>query len=383
MVDTKEFLRIILKFDEGGLILGGRYQPINDLFEYFFGEIKKCGANLVFFWRLGDGNTNRYMTNNEVFDFIKNHESLEEHLHDEKQQIRKNALRPCERYWYNLIQISKNYGDVFVSYGMDIGTILSYARQHCDDILALVTRNTDYLVFDDDFEFWSLSDVHIFEFKIMKFDRDIMVEKLGLNSLQMQLLHAISNLEPEAKREISGKYFCDLLHGCTPYVKRQKYDANGYDVLQLTGNLTEAQREQISNDLKRMNKLNSYTASLDDDICDIKDIKYKTKICVMQFYKHNLYFAYKLMNEMSTIQKDLTFIDLRQPNSAHFVHFVANTTLKLWGVLFKHIKLDMHPETRLVATATNGTIEPIKMNIIYPPSKQTIDLEFYAKILTF
>lgn len=55
MVDMKEFLRVISKFDAGGLVLGGRYQPISDMFEYFFGEIKKAGANLVFFWCLHCG----------------------------------------------------------------------------------------------------------------------------------------------------------------------------------------------------------------------------------------------------------------------------------------------------------------------------------------
>lgn len=103
-------------------------------------------------------------------------------------------------------------------------------------------------MFDDDFEFWSLSDVQIFEFKIMKFDRDMVKEKFGLNSMQMQLLHAISNLKQDKKRQICGTHDCDLLRGCTPYVKQQKMDeSNGYDVSQLTGNLTEAQHVRIAN----------------------------------------------------------------------------------------------------------------------------------------
>lgn len=214
--------------------------------------------------------------------------------------------------------------------------------------------------------------MRIFEFKVVKFDRHALKNELGLNSLQMQLLWPISQFEREEKIRIGGNY--DVLRGCISYVKRQKCGSNGYDVSRLTGNLTEDQLEQISCELNKMCRMNSFIGSVDDDIYNvelIEDLK-KTDTnfkLAMQFSKKKMYFAYKLMNESSTFQKDLLFIDLRQQNSVKFVEFVANITLKLCGIVFKDVDLEKRPKTRSVATVADGAIEPIEKNIIYPPSK--------------
>lgn len=259
MVDMKEFVRILSKFDDGGLVLGGRFQPVHDIFEYFFGKIKENGAQLVFFWRLDEGrffDCKQYARNDDVFDCIRSHQSLKEHLG--------HTLRPCERMYYNLIQISENYGDAIFSCAWDYSSILSYGRQYRHDVLALITRDTEYLVFDNEFEYWSLSGLQISELEIVKFDRVAIYEMFGLNSMQMQLLCAISQSAPQERIRICGDV--DLVRGCVPYVKRQEYGSNGYDVSELTGNFTEAQIKQISYGLNKMRKANSFIGSVDDEI---------------------------------------------------------------------------------------------------------------------
>lgn len=173
MVDMKEFVRIISKLDNGGLMLGDRFQPVHDMFEYSFGQIKKSGAHLVFVWRLHEGrysDSNRYMKNYAIFDCIRNRQSLKELLKNENQRrTQQSTLRPYERMSYNLIRLCENYGDVIAS--LDESAIVSYGRKHRQDVLALITRNTDYLVFDNDFEFWSLSNLQMDAYKIVKFDR--------------------------------------------------------------------------------------------------------------------------------------------------------------------------------------------------------------------
>lgn len=247
-----------------------------------------------------------------------------------------------------------------------------YARQHRHDVLALTTRNTDYLVFDDDFEFWSLSDLRIFELKIVKFNRAGLKEMIGLNSLQMQLLCAISHLEPQEKIRICGHR--SLIRGCVAYVRRQKYGPNGYDVSELTGDFTEAQTKLIFYVLNKMCKTNNFIGSVDEEICSVDFIEELKNTdenfqMALQFCKKKIYFAYKLMNESITIPKDLLYIDLRERNSAEFIEFVANITLKLCGILFKNVDLEKRPKTRPVGIVVNGSIEPIERDIIYPPSK--------------
>lgn len=268
-----------------------------------------------------------------------------------------------------MIRICENYGEVIVSC-TDESAILSYGRRNQDNVLALLTRDTSFLVFDDKFEFWSMSYLLVREIKVAKFDRQAIKNVFGLNSTQMQLLCAVSQFEYDGKRRIFGN--ANLLWGCTPYVKRQKCGANGYDISQLTGNFTAEQVESISKTLEEMEQMNN-AGSVIDDVCieSIEDLK-KTDPNFkwsLQFCKKKMYFAYKLMTEPMTIPKDLLFIDLREPDGAEFVALVVNITLKLCGILFKDVVLDKRPKTRSAAAVSNGAISPTEKDIIYPPSK--------------
>lgn len=54
VVDLNAFVRSIAGIDREGYILGVRFDFINALSNYFFGDIKKSGANFVFFCVLND-----------------------------------------------------------------------------------------------------------------------------------------------------------------------------------------------------------------------------------------------------------------------------------------------------------------------------------------
>lgn len=71
------------KLDEGGLIFGGRFDILNQLFEYFFDSIRKTNARLVFMAALDEGrfySMDHFSTNFDAFDCIKNQQSLKDHL---------------------------------------------------------------------------------------------------------------------------------------------------------------------------------------------------------------------------------------------------------------------------------------------------------------
>lgn len=382
----KPFLQFLLKCDEGGMILGGRFQPIIDIFEYFCGEIKKKGANLVFFWRLIEGKLyyiDEFMTNNEAYDCIKNHQSIKEYLSNEK--LSYDKPRPHDRIWYNLIRISQKYGEIYLNYASEGGPILAYARQNKTNVLSLITRETDYLIYNDEFEFWSLSNFQLFEFKIVKFDRHILNEVFGLNSLQMRLLYAMSLFEPEDMECIFRDN--NSLQGYIAYVKQQihlDHNLSWNSILRLTGDLTAAHKKKISKRLNRLHRINSYCTSSDDDFYYLQITKHLSRTTsnfnsMMKFYKNNIYFAYKLMDEWTTIQKDLLYIDSRESNAKEFVELIAYITLKLSGILFKdtYLKRPVNfnkpiSKSRMVATLSNDNFKNTKdtrtqRDIIYPP----------------
>lgn len=127
---------------EVALSNGGRFQKFNEILDYFFGEMKRSGADLVFIARIQEG---RYID-------IRLYKSL--------------SLRPTERIWYNMLHsICSKYGRVITTYGLDKRSILSYAREN-RDIMALITRKTEFLVHKGDFKIWSLTKVKFRHLKI-------------------------------------------------------------------------------------------------------------------------------------------------------------------------------------------------------------------------
>ncbi|XP_055304272.1 uncharacterized protein LOC129569461 [Sitodiplosis mosellana] len=359
MIDVKEVVKFSCKIDEGGLVLGGRYQKISEILDYFFCEIKKANADLAFFIRLDEGrheDVDQFQPIFPAYDGIIRNKSLKcegsGRMH--KQMDCTSELRPTERILYNFMHsICSKYGQVYIDYGLRVRGILAFARENRKNVMCLITRNTRFLVFERDFEYWSLSDVQFCEMKIAKFSRQKLKEIIELNVEQMQLLHAITQLEMDvSNRLIGGHDKRNRFHKICDYVKKQEYRPNGYESSQLTGDLTEEQRNLVEKRLASAMTANNYAGNWTDDIHDglILDLVNNDESfnLVLQFCKANLYFAYKLMNEKLTIQKDLLFIDIRRPDALPFIDLVISVTMKLCGIIFKDVEPDKQPKTRAV-----------------------------------
>lgn len=374
LVDLKEFARIVAQTDEEGYILGGRFDSVNELSNHFFGRIKETGANLVFFSALNEGrfkDIEKFVDNNRVFDCIKNVKSLEYFLNDpRKKGWGTSTLRPNERITFNLMTLCREYGQVFCSYGLTKAHILAYSRQLDHNVKALITRDTEYLVYNVDFEFWSLSNVDFREMKITRFNRDNLYDCMNVNIRQMQLLCALSQFSKDERARICGA--TGSMESLISFVKQQKCGPIGYDVMAFWGNFPTDLLQEISNELEKLVKRDSYAGSwtanqyvepLSNVIEHQPDFQ-----SVVNFCQNNLYFAYKLMNESMTVQKDLRFIDLRRSDSRRYLDTVASTLLKLCGIAFMDVDAQERPISRSVYLKTDETAEPVERKIIVPPS---------------
>lgn len=381
LIDLKELNKDGVKIDEGGLFCGGRFDEVINIFQYFFTELKKSQANLVFFCLLDEGKYRdiyKYQTNGDAYDCIRYRRSLYEYLRDLRQSEDGIAsiLRPYERQLYNLMKIVRKYGEVVVYYGSTKSVISTYAHQNRGKVMALITGNIEYVSLDGDFEYWSTSEIDFRNITIKKFCRRALYEQLRLSTKQMQLLCALSHFDSAERKAISGTDGSFL--ACIAYVRGQHCGPNGYDVSKLTGKFNETQLQGVQNTLNRLTHMNNPTDSWEDDvhndlitelILNDRDFKF-----VMEFCKKNIYFAYKLMNETVTVQKDLWFNTyFRKSNNSPsntMTNFATDITLKLCGVIFKDIDPAKRPKTRtvyLVWPEADGTSEPIEKDIIYPP----------------
>lgn len=381
MIDLKEFVRVLDVLDEGGLIFGGRFDQINEIFEHFTSVLKRS-ANLIFFCDLSEGryqNIDQWMNSDYEFDRIKNHKSVKKYLEQrEQQRMQKkmlnvpSSLRPNERLWHNMLKIAEKYGETVTMFDFESlqSAILTYGRTHRENTMALITRNTDYLAFDGDFQFWSLSDVDFVDLKIAKFCRRKLRESLELNTAQMQLLLVVSNLSFKDQNHIC-KTECTFF-AQVRYVRQQDVrESKGFKVSKLTGQFTDELRLNVKQKLKNLKSINNKDCSNGEDIHSDtvtnllnSDPDFKR---LLHFCRDKIYFAYKLMNETKTIQKDLLFIDLRRPDSDAFVEMMATITLKLSGIVLQNAK---SLKSRTVFWKTKKQPKPLKVKkIIHPPSE--------------
>lgn len=359
IVDLKELSRVFAKIDEGGLILGGRFNLINELFGYFFDKIKKCPANLVFMASLDEDrfkDIDQFSDNLHAFECIANRQSLKTYL-DRFARKNHSTVRPSERIFHNLLLLCKNYGQLHVNYGLGKRAMLAYAREYREKVLSIITHNSEMLSFDDDFQYWSLSGVNFTDLKIAFVCRQEVKAVLGLNAQQMQLLHAISQLK-QTKNE----------QKLIDYVKQ--HHQNGPYEFVLRQDFTGTQYEVIDEHLKKLWTLSNYTGPWNEDLYtdDISYLRHNDANFrfELQFCKENIPFVYKLMNEVVTVQKDLLFVNLRESNSQGFIYAMVGMLLKLCGIAFYGVKQEMRPRTRIVYKDFDGAAIHAERDIIYP-----------------
>lgn len=335
---------------ETALFLGGRFQMFNEVLDYFFGAITQAGAKLVFIVRLDEGK------------------------YKDVKAFKKSSLRPNERLFYNMMHsICSKYGEVHVSYGLKFCAITAYANEHRDDVMALITRDTDFLVYSNIYEVWSFTDVDFRYLRISKFNRNCIFNHpdLRLNSHQMQLMLAISELQPTMKKKLveeRAPQLDDLISFVRPL-------RDGYDIDQLAAkaNLDEDERDELENEIARVLSTINYTGHFNEDIYDGLILRLvntdESFNLVLQFCKENIYFAYKLMIETSTVQKDLLLIDIDQEGALTFVDLVIKVTMRMCGILFMDVDEAEKPSTRTVKfqRVRNEQARQDEMEIIYPP----------------
>ncbi|XP_031619086.1 uncharacterized protein LOC116338142 isoform X2 [Contarinia nasturtii] len=150
------------------------------------------------------------------------------------------------------------------------------------------------------------------------------------------------------------------------YAKKQQYGPNGYDTEQLTGNLTNADRTKIAENLATLEKYVDW--KVEEGIVDDFIQNDETFKSVLRFCKDNIYFAYKLIIETYTIPKDLFYIDIRRSDAITFIDLIINLTMKQLGILFKDIDPEMQPARRMVLLKRDFNVETVKYekDIIYP-----------------
>lgn len=371
IINLVHFVKILAKFDRNTLIIGGQYDTYNKKISKFFARLRDWNANLVFFCRPFLNEIDGEILANAYDHAVRN--SLHQFKSD---QMRMGRWSPChldKRFLYNLLKICSDYGEIYTHLNGQTFNIVEYAREHSDDVLAVIDGNTDLLLFDGKYQYWNLADLDVWQCKIKKFCANTLYERLQLNTQQIQMLAALSRLKGDfilnfvrniETDENSGKTIFKLaayVRGLDNLGSLERIAADIFGEDYTAQQLTEIHDELARYQMPEPDNLNGRDQSFRDFV---------------EFSKKNLCFAYGLAVETVSTNQALAFIDLRLPDASGFIQLMITILMKQCGIVLKDI--EERPGSRTVKTKRTANVmnpsfasnnDESDETIIYPPCK--------------
>lgn len=164
-------------------------------YETFFDGLKTVGANLVFF---SDGRVQndkcewwckKQDNHYKAVQFILSKNII----YNDARTIKKYLRFKCLILLQSVIQMikHKNFGEVYVS--MEVECDRSIAKHALDSkALAVVSDDTDFLIFCGDFQIWNSSSLILSKYSVEHIDREKLSDNLRLNRDQMKKFATIA-----------------------------------------------------------------------------------------------------------------------------------------------------------------------------------------------
>ncbi|XP_031628378.1 constitutive coactivator of PPAR-gamma-like protein 1 [Contarinia nasturtii] len=186
-------LAIGITTDKSDAICGGRHQIVLNSWKKLLDAFQATGCELVFFSDLGiqeakidvwNGRRDQeFQTNVDLYNMIEHGLPLSRIVAENDDKCTLKSL------FYGMAQVARRYGEFHYStkYECDL-EIAQYAKQH--NCLAVITNDTDFLIFDGAWKLWSPSDVRLTpanRLTTVEYNRNSLANKCLLSQNQLPL----------------------------------------------------------------------------------------------------------------------------------------------------------------------------------------------------
>lgn len=187
MIDAAGILYLTEKHRDD-LICGGRSQRNYELFDNFFSDLTSFGAKVVVFADLNvqeeksrqwlDRRNQEYQESCDTLDSIARGRKVMDIV---RMQSRSKALTSARHAIY---EQAKKHGELYFAIKHDCDAELAkYARDN--KALAMIGNDSDFLIFEGDWEYWSASDMNIDNYTTLAYNRRVLIDNLRLTYKQM------------------------------------------------------------------------------------------------------------------------------------------------------------------------------------------------------
>lgn len=315
-----------------------------------------------------------YLRSSELLEIIDEFDGdFDFRIYDERDiSIYKNAHGLINNMW----RVCRDYGEVHFVYERGDQQIAQYVKRNKNFVMAVMTDNSDFIVFETIEKIWWTGEVEFGEQKVLCLDRTRIIQHLRMTQRQLELLACLSGrsdslptsiLEWQLYAPIYDEDTYENLFECLCSYVHGKLNENGemctieeiaYDIF--GPNYTKHQENSISNAIAHY------------------DLDFKSRVDfandqTMTFIKQRNSFIFKMMTDDIYVVADIGYIDLRYFKTKKFTTILMPILQRCFGILFAHMQ-KKRPKTRKICMKYKHN-EPyiIKEEIIqYSSSTKTI-----------
>lgn len=375
LIDLEHFRNVFAQRDEIGILLGGRYQIYNILFDRFVAQLMAAKVRLSFFVAVHEFTDELSLFIPKMEAEYYNHIRLmDNHSANAKGSVdgQRNPFVPLSMQ-HNLIALIKKRcarNALHYNYYRHTQEIIQYANANADDILAIISNDLHLLLFESAPQFWYANDINFETLSITLMCRKTLEIAIDLNAKQMQLLSVLigSPYLPAAIVD-SALAKCDDASSATNKIQqlanyiRRKTHASHIDLRQIAMDISHSFGfpDQIMNAIE--NGQNCFDTGF--------TIETLGNDAFIAFSKDRNPFIYTLMIDDVYLIKDIAFIDYRYTDDrCSFAKLAVPLIQKMIGILFKTNAIKPMDRKICMKFAHDEPYRVVKLDVIYPEVKQ-------------
>lgn len=378
---------MVLQSDDPGLFFGGRYATHTHYFREFFAALKDANVDLIFFGMAksskhersldaGDSCADKYPGHwiSELMDKI-------DASNGNVQDCLRHALaghnhRAPIAMYYNLQKLAHEFGEYRLTRFRHNQEIAQYIREHDDSVMAIITNDSDFMVYDGRFQYWKAIDVDTRNLRGVRKCRIKLRAQLGLNTKQLQLLSALCGtmyLEWDELAAFHEKIRGDSFH--TNYIARlAKYVRESVEILPPNGNreneclfnMDAVARDVFGDNYTEHNlvEIERVIAQYNLDVSAVSPEQCDTKLTTIA--KTQNMFVYKLLTDEVFLFADIRQYDYRYCRSKPCTELVIPLLQKVCGILFENELRRPQMRTICMKYTRDDPFEVKEVPIVYP-----------------
>lgn len=385
-------IHIVVQRDNLGQCLGGKYALWMMYFRKFFKQLQEAGAELVFF-SAGNKLTDELMVfipkrGEEYIKYLNVLDGIDDIDGDVMQFTKQKVydIRAPITMEYNMQKLAQEFGEFHINYERHNQEIAKYIQAHDSSVMAVVTNDNDFMIFDGGFQFWQANDINMRELVGNRMCRTKLRARLELNSEQLQLLSALS-----------GSAYLPYLVLQEFYTKIRKTDIQGNRIPQIAKYIREEvpvlstvgkKSSDVCFDLTKIAEDIFGAEYSEQDVNAIENgltqynLNFKEKECAgsMKFCKSRNMFIYKMYHDDVYLIKDICYIDYRNVTSKSYAELIMPLLCKVQGILYANERNKPEERAFCMKYAHDEPYKVVAEPIEYPSSmfsNQMLAIQLY------